>query len=74
MIGPAFVIGLPMTTASLNDTNSVCGEVQRVPKARRELYIWPISRSHSIGAPGARGPHPWKQVPEEPFRDGRARH
>ena len=47
------VIGLPMTTASFNDTNPFAVKFKG-PKAAASCIL-SHSRSHSIGAPGVRG-------------------
>jgi mRNA interferase MazF len=58
------VIGLPMTTAPYNDTNPFAiklkgsGEISYILGHQPKSFDW--------RARGAK-PHPWRQVPEEPF-------
>jgi mRNA interferase MazF len=59
------VIGLPMTTASFNDTNPFAVKLKG-PKAAASYILAHQPKSFDWRARGAR-PHPWKQVPEEHF-------
>ena len=59
------VIGLPMTTASFNDTNPFAVKF-RGPKAAASYILGHQPKSFDWRARSAR-PHPWKQVPEEYF-------
>jgi mRNA interferase MazF len=59
------VIGLPMTTASFNDTNPFAVKFQG-PKAAVSYILSHQPKSFDWRARGAR-PHPWKRVPEGCF-------
>jgi mRNA interferase MazF len=59
------VIGLPMTTASFNDTNPFAVKF-RGPKGAASYILAHQPKSLDWRARGA-SPHPWKHVPEEPF-------
>ena len=59
------VIGLPMTTASFNDTNPFAVKFIG-PKAAVSYILTHQPKSFDWRARGAK-PHPWRQVPEEQF-------
>jgi mRNA interferase MazF len=59
------VIGLPMTTASYNDTNPFAVKFVG-PKAAVSYIPGHQPKSFDWRARGAR-PHPWKQAPEDVF-------
>ena len=59
------VIGLPMTTASYNDTNPFAVRFAG-PKSAVSYVLAHQPKSFDWHARGAK-PHPWKQVPDEVF-------
>ena len=59
------VIGLPMTTASCNDTNPFAIKL-RGSRGAVSYVLGHQPRSFDWRARGAK-PHPWRQVPEELF-------
>jgi mRNA interferase MazF len=59
------VIGLPMTTASYNDTNPFAVRFAG-PRGVASYILGHQPKSFDWRARAAK-PHPWKQVPEEPF-------
>jgi len=59
------VIGLPMTTASYNDTNPFAIRFAG-PKGAISYILAHQPKSFDWRARAAR-PHPWKQVPEQAF-------
>ena len=61
------VIGLPMTTASFNDTNPFAIRIKG-PKGAVSYILGHQPKSFDWRARRAR-PHPWKQVPAEPFTE-----
>ena len=61
------VIGLPMTTASFNESNPFAIRLKG-PKAVVSYILGHQPKSFDWRARHAR-PHPWKQVPEESFSE-----
>ena len=59
------VIGLPMTTASFNETNPFAVRFNG-PKGAVSYILGHQPKSFDWRVRGAR-PHPWKQVPEDVF-------
>jgi mRNA interferase MazF len=59
------VIGLPMTTAALNETNPFA--VKLWGPGKKAAYILAHQPKSFDWRARAAKPHPWKQVPEEAF-------
>ena len=61
------VIGLPMTTATYNESNPFAVKLKGA-KGSASYILGHQPKSFDWRARGAR-PHPWGRVPEEPFAD-----